>query len=60
MLDELKPLERNATAPLRMPVVDKFKDRGSLSIMGKIEFGTVTKGDIVCVMPNKVPQTTED
>lgn len=28
LLDSLPPIERNYTGPLRMPVVDKFKDMG--------------------------------
>jgi peptide chain release factor subunit 3 len=54
-LDNLPPLERKADAPLRVPVVDSFKDRGLTIIMGKIEAGTVSTGQTVYLMPGKVP-----
>lgn len=53
-LDNLPPVERKADAPLRIPVVDSFKDRGLTVIMGKIEAGTVAVGQNVFLMPGKV------
>jgi peptide chain release factor subunit 3 len=53
LLDELKPVERNDTAPLRMPVVDKFKDMGFTYVMGKVEAGSVSKGQNIMLMPNR-------
>ncbi|KAF5182883.1 Elongation factor 1-alpha, partial [Thalictrum thalictroides] len=35
-----------------MPIIDKFKDMGTV-VMGKIESGTIRKGDSLLVMPNK-------
>lgn len=37
----------------RMPLIDKSKDMGTV-VMGKIESGTVRRGDQLMVMPNKV------
>ena len=39
-----------------MPLIDKFRDMGTV-VMGKIESGTVRRGDNLVVMPNKVCQT---
>lgn len=52
-LDELKPMDRLADAPVRMPIVDKHKDMGVV-LSGKLEAGTVRVGDSLLVMPNRV------
>jgi len=54
-LDTLPSLERKADAPLRIPVVDSYKDRGVTVIMGKVEAGTISVGQTVYLMPGKVP-----
>jgi peptide chain release factor subunit 3 len=54
MLDSLPPMERKAEAPLRIPVVDSFKDRGLTVIMGKVESGTLAVGQTIFLMPGKV------
>ncbi|CAM0945793.1 unnamed protein product [Alopecurus aequalis] len=38
--------------PVRMPIMDKYKDMGTV-VMGKIESGTISEGDNLVVMPNK-------
>jgi len=53
-LDGLPAVERKADAPLRIPVVDSFKDRGLTVIMGKIEAGTISVGQNIFLMPGKV------
>lgn len=53
-LDSLKPLDRLANAPLRIPIIDKLRERGSTMALGKVESGTITKGDQLVVVPNKV------
>lgn len=35
-----------------MPLVDKYKDMGTV-VLGKVESGTVTKGTILLLMPNR-------
>jgi len=52
-LDSLPSCERNKAAPLRLPILSKYKDLGTI-IEGKVEQGTVSVGDKLCVMPNKV------
>lgn len=36
-----------------MPIIDRFKDMGTV-VMGKVESGSVSEGDSLVVMPNKV------
>eukprot|EP01099_Mayorella_cantabrigiensis_P006520 TRINITY_DN547_c0_g2_i1.p1 TRINITY_DN547_c0_g2~~TRINITY_DN547_c0_g2_i1.p1 ORF type:complete len:560 (-),score=179.21 TRINITY_DN547_c0_g2_i1:120-1799(-) len=55
LLDDLQPPSRNPDLPLRLPVVDRFKDMGTLQIIGKVEAGTITKGSTVLLLPNKTP-----
>jgi hypothetical protein len=47
-------LERNRSAPLRLPILSKYKDLGTI-IEGKVEQGTVSVGDKLFVMPNRTP-----
>jgi len=54
-LDSLKSIERNPNAPLRIPVIDKHKDRGFTMVLGKVEAGTITRGDQLFVMPGRIP-----
>jgi peptide chain release factor subunit 3 len=51
LLDTLQPLARLDTAPLRIPVLDRYKESGKLVILGKIEAGVLRTGDTVCVVP---------
>lgn len=51
-LDALESPPRDPKGPLRMPIIDKFKDMGTV-VMGKIESGTAHEGDSLLVMPNK-------
>lgn len=37
----------------RMPIIDKFKDMGTV-VMGKVESGSIREGDSLVLMPNKV------
>ncbi|XP_077235804.1 translation elongation factor EF1A/initiation factor IF2gamma family protein [Tasmannia lanceolata] len=52
-LDAIEVPPRDPNGPLRMPIIDKFKDMGTV-VMGKIESGTICEGDSLFVMPNKV------
>ncbi|KAL2249522.1 UNVERIFIED_CONTAM: Eukaryotic peptide chain release factor GTP-binding subunit [Sesamum indicum] len=53
-LDAIEVPLRDLKGPFRMPIIDKFKDMGTV-VMGKIESGSVRQGDSLLVMPNKVP-----
>jgi peptide chain release factor subunit 3 len=52
-LDGLSVGGRDAEGPLRIPVLDKYADRG-LIVMGKVESGTVREGQRVLLMPQRV------
>ncbi|KAI4350990.1 hypothetical protein L6164_005385 [Bauhinia variegata] len=53
-LDAVEIPLRDPKGPFRMPIIDKFKDMGTV-VMGKVESGSVREGDSLLVMPNKVP-----
>jgi len=54
VLDGVKPPERLGGQPMRFTIHEKYRDMGTI-VMGKIEAGSIKRGDSVTVMPNKVP-----
>mmetsp|Transcript_12652 Transcript_12652/g.25629 ORF Transcript_12652/g.25629 Transcript_12652/m.25629 type:complete len:589 (-) Transcript_12652:36-1802(-) len=50
LLDSLEIMGRDANAPLRIPILDRYSDRGTIA-MGKVESGVVKPGMKVTVMP---------
>ncbi|GAX25315.1 peptide chain release factor subunit 3 [Fistulifera solaris] len=50
LLDSLIIPGRDATAPVRIPVLDRYSERGTIA-MGKVESGTLRPGSKVTVMP---------
>lgn len=53
-LDDVKLPERNPTGPLRIPVIDKFKDMGQLFVYGKVESGTIIEDQTVTLLPQRL------
>ncbi|KAJ8482219.1 hypothetical protein ONZ51_g5483 [Trametes cubensis] len=51
-LDKMPMVDRKITAPLMMPISEKYKDMGTI-IVGKVESGHMRKGDTLLLMPNK-------
>lgn len=51
-LNSLPTMERSGEGPIRVPIVDKYKDMGTL-VLGKLESGTLEKGMHVIMQPNK-------
>lgn len=51
-LDNLPTTNRMAEGPLRIPIVDRYKDMGTL-VLGKVESGVINRGDQVVLMPNR-------
>ncbi len=51
-LDALHIEGRDAAAPLRIPVLDRYHERGTIAL-GKVESGSVKVGQKVMVMPTK-------
>jgi peptide chain release factor subunit 3 len=52
LLDSLEISGRDATAPLRVPILDRYTDRGTIA-MGKVESGVVRPGMKVTLMPTR-------
>lgn len=53
LLDSISVGGRDADGPLRIPILDKYIDRGIIT-MGKVESGTVREGQEILVMPQGV------
>ncbi|XP_050298359.1 eukaryotic peptide chain release factor GTP-binding subunit ERF3A [Anthonomus grandis grandis] len=53
-IDNLPPLNRKQDGPFMMPIVDKYKDMGTV-VMGKVESGECRKGQSLVIMPNRTP-----
>lgn len=51
-IDGLPSLDRKLDGPFMLPVVDKFKDMGTV-VFGKVESGQTKKGQNLVLMPNK-------
>eukprot|EP00956_Cyclotella_meneghiniana_P001551 scaffold1751_cov67-Cyclotella_meneghiniana.AAC.4 len=52
LLDSLSLAGRDPDAPVRIPVLDRYPDRGTIA-MGKVESGTIRPGMKVTVMPTR-------
>ena len=52
LLDNLAIVGRDPSGPLRLPILDRFYDRGCV-VMGKVESGTITEGSQVIISPTK-------
>mmetsp|Transcript_6861 Transcript_6861/g.16533 ORF Transcript_6861/g.16533 Transcript_6861/m.16533 type:complete len:583 (+) Transcript_6861:247-1995(+) len=52
LLDSLEISGRDAAAPLRVPILDRYTDRGTIA-MGKVESGVVRPGMKVTLMPTR-------
>lgn len=52
-IDSLDTLKRHVDGPFMMPIVDKYSEMGTV-VIGKVESGSMKKGDILVVMPNRV------
>ncbi|XP_055507826.1 eukaryotic peptide chain release factor GTP-binding subunit ERF3A isoform X2 [Leucoraja erinacea] len=51
-LANLPHFNRVTTGPVRVPIVDKYKDMGTV-VLGKLESGLIGKGHQLVMMPNK-------
>lgn len=51
-IDQLPTVTRKTDGPFIMPIVDKYKDMGTV-VMGKVESGQAKKGQNLLVMPNR-------
>ena len=53
LIDTVQIPKRNEEGPIRMPILDKFKDLGSWYIYGKLESGKIIEGLDVSMYPKK-------
>ncbi|XP_056433131.1 eukaryotic peptide chain release factor GTP-binding subunit ERF3A [Gadus chalcogrammus] len=51
-LDSLPSFTRSRDGPVRLPIVDKYKDMGTV-ILGKLESGSISKAQQLVMMPNR-------
>ena len=51
-LDSLIISGRDPTAPLRIPCIDRYLERGTV-MMGKVESGTIRMNDVIAIAPTK-------
>ncbi|CAL8272064.1 unnamed protein product [Lota lota] len=51
-LDSLPIFSRSSDGPVRLPIVDKYKDMGTV-ILGKLESGSICKAQQLVMMPNR-------
>jgi peptide chain release factor subunit 3 len=58
LLDSLEMQGRDPDAPLRIPVLDRYTDRGTIA-MGKVESGVIRAGQKVRVMPTRLQYKVE-
>jgi len=53
-LNEIELINRNPEAAIRVPILDKMRDRGQI-VFGKVESGTLRMGDKLSIMPSNIP-----
>ncbi|MBN3287961.1 ERF3A factor, partial [Polyodon spathula] len=51
-LDSLPNFNRSSDGPVRLAIVDKYKDMGTV-VLGKLESGSISKAQQLVMMPNK-------
>lgn len=54
LIDKLELEQRFPNGPLRIPILDKMKDK-HLTVHGKVENGTINLGDKLAIMPSGAP-----
>lgn len=54
LLDSIDPPKRDPEGPLRISILDRYKE-GGMHVMGKVESGKVKFGGNYTLMPNKIP-----
>lgn len=53
-IENLPPLSRTVEGPFRMPIIDRYKDMGTV-VLGKVEMGHAKKGQQLLLLPNRTP-----
>jgi len=52
-LDDVEVTDKDAEGPIRIPIIDRYKEQGRFVVMGKIESGVVREGDDLVISPTK-------
>jgi len=52
ILDALPPTDRKTGAPMRLPIIDKYRDMGTV-VEGKVEQGELVEGEKYILLPNR-------
>jgi peptide chain release factor subunit 3 len=52
-LDNLPTVSRMNEGPVRLPIVDRYKDMGTI-VLGKVESGVISKNQSLIMMPNRL------
>lgn len=60
LLDQMEPLQRNNSAPVRVPLLGGGRDLGTVFALGKVEQGTLKRGQKLLLMPGNVPCQATD
>lgn len=45
--------ERKPLGPLRIPIIDRFKEVGNLYLYGKVESGTIIEDQTITILPSR-------
>ncbi|GMF54106.1 unnamed protein product [Phytophthora fragariaefolia] len=53
-MDKMHIANRNPDGPMRVPILDRYSERGTIAL-GKVESGVLETGQKVVLMPTKVP-----
>jgi peptide chain release factor subunit 3 len=53
LLNTIQLPERKPMGPLRMPIIDKFKEVGNLYLYGKVESGTIIEDQTITILPSR-------
>ena len=59
IMDDIELAFRDPEGPLRIPILEKFSDRGTW-VMGKVEQGTIRMGQKYIIMPNGTETKVSD
>jgi peptide chain release factor subunit 3 len=44
---------RKPMGPLRIPIIDKFKEQGNFYLYGKVESGTIIEDQTITILPSR-------
>jgi peptide chain release factor subunit 3 len=54
LLDSIPPVNRKDNAPLRIPIMARYKESGKVHVLGKVEAGTLVKDQTLLINPTQL------